>query len=206
MRHAQGDQHRIEGGGSRAIGGAGGGSQPLTEACLSLCNNQASLQRMHLLDMGCGSLSTVQIHRREMKTASHSNTAAPTRTEYRPEIDGLRAVAVLPVVLYHAGFNLFSGGYIGVDIFFVISGYLITTIVDSEIQRGSFSIVRFYERRVRRILPALFVVSLACIPFAWLWMLPTELKDSPRASLLSTYSRQICFFYGKAAISRRLPN
>jgi len=97
--------------------------------------------------------------------------------KYRAEIDGLRAVAVLPVIMAHAGFELFSGGFVGVDIFFVISGYLITTIIYGEVQAGSFSIIRFYERRVRRIMPALFVVSLACLPFAWAWMLPVEFKD-----------------------------
>jgi peptidoglycan/LPS O-acetylase OafA/YrhL len=94
--------------------------------------------------------------------------------QYRREIDGLRAVAVVPVILFHAGFEVFSGGFVGVDVFFVISGYLITTIIHEEIREGDFSLVRFYERRIRRILPALIVVSLACIPFAWLWMLPGE--------------------------------
>lgn len=73
---------------------------------------------------------------------------------YRSEIDGLRALAVLPVIFFHAGFELFSGGFVGVDIFFVISGYLITTIIISELQQNQFSLVRFYERRARRILPA----------------------------------------------------
>ncbi len=89
---------------------------------------------------------------------------------YRPEIDGLRALAVLPVVLYHAGLAGFQGGYIGVDIFFVISGYLITTIILSDMNKGKFSIVTFYERRARRILPALFFVMLCCLPFAWMWL------------------------------------
>lgn len=95
---------------------------------------------------------------------------------YRHEIDGLRAVAVIPVILFHAGFTVFSGGYVGVDVFFVISGYLITSIVISELEDGNFSIARFYERRARRILPALFFVILCCLPFAWMWMLPAELK------------------------------
>ncbi|MCC5812078.1 MAG: acyltransferase, partial [Ectothiorhodospiraceae bacterium] len=73
---------------------------------------------------------------------------------YRPEIDGLRAIAVLAVILFHAGFSLFSGGYVGVDVFFVISGYLITTIIITDLERGRFSLRRFYERRARRILPA----------------------------------------------------
>jgi peptidoglycan/LPS O-acetylase OafA/YrhL len=96
---------------------------------------------------------------------------------YRREIDGLRTVAVVPVILFHAGLTLFSGGYVGVDVFFVISGYLITSTLISELEAGNFSIARFYERRARRILPALFFVMLCCIPFAWVWMPPDELKD-----------------------------
>ncbi|WP_195822467.1 acyltransferase family protein [Roseobacter sp. MH60115] len=97
--------------------------------------------------------------------------------KYRPEIDGLRMVAVLPVILFHAGFTFFSGGFVGVDVFFVISGYLITTILITELEAGRFSILRFYERRARRILPALFTVMLCCLPFAWLWMFPAAQKD-----------------------------
>ena len=76
------------------------------------------------------------------------------KINYRSEIDGLRALAVLPVIFFHAGFELFSGGYVGVDIFFVISGYLITTIILKELHNNTFSIKNFYERRARRILPA----------------------------------------------------
>jgi peptidoglycan/LPS O-acetylase OafA/YrhL len=97
--------------------------------------------------------------------------------KYRPEIDGLRAVAVLPVMVFHAGQPVLTGGYVGVDVFFVISGYLITTILLDDIEGGRFSIARFYERRVRRILPALFVVIAACVPFAWAWMLPDAFES-----------------------------
>ena len=97
--------------------------------------------------------------------------------KYRAEIDGLRALAVIPVILYHAGFKLFGGGYVGVDIFFVISGYLITTIILAELELGTFSLVRFYERRARRILPALFLVIFTCLPFAWFWLLPDAMKQ-----------------------------
>ena len=97
--------------------------------------------------------------------------------KYRPEIDGLRTVAVLPVILFHAGFSVFSGGFVGVDVFFVISGYLITTILLQDMDAGTYSLLRFYERRARRILPALFVVMLVCIPFAWTFMLQTQLRD-----------------------------
>lgn len=97
--------------------------------------------------------------------------------DYRREIDGLRALAVLPVILFHAGFETFSGGFVGVDVFFVISGYLITTIILAELEQGKFSIVNFYERRARRILPALFLVMLVCIPFALMWFFTNQLND-----------------------------
>ena len=105
--------------------------------------------------------------------------------KYRAEIDGLRALAVLPVILFHAGFEWFSGGFVGVDIFFVISGYLITTIIISEMAEGKFSIVNFYERRARRILPALFFMLLLCLPPAYIYMLPDALENFGQ-SLIST--------------------
>ena len=97
--------------------------------------------------------------------------------QYRPEIDGLRAIAVLAVLIYHAEFSvsgttLLTGGYLGVDIFFVISGFLITTIIFSEVTAGKFSFLHFYERRARRILPALFAVIIVCTVVAWMLILP----------------------------------
>ncbi|WP_331371381.1 acyltransferase family protein [Sinorhizobium chiapasense] len=96
--------------------------------------------------------------------------------QYRPEVDGLRAVAVVPVLLFHAGFDIVSGGFAGVDVFFVISGFLITSIIDREIRDGQFSLVSFYERRARRLAPALLFVCAVCTAFALLWMLPHELN------------------------------
>jgi peptidoglycan/LPS O-acetylase OafA/YrhL len=96
---------------------------------------------------------------------------------YRKEVDGLRAIAVLPVIFFHAGFEAFGGGFVGVDVFFVISGYLITNIILDELEQGKFSLVNFYERRARRILPALFLVLLACIPFSWILLSPADLKN-----------------------------
>jgi peptidoglycan/LPS O-acetylase OafA/YrhL len=96
---------------------------------------------------------------------------------YRPEIDGLRALAVLPVIFFHAGFELLEGGFVGVDVFFVISGYLITAILYREIQGGTFTLARFYERRIRRLYPALTLVTFACLPFAWLWLLPSDFRQ-----------------------------
>lgn len=89
---------------------------------------------------------------------------------YRPEIDGLRAIAVLIVIIFHANIGLLEGGFIGVDVFFVISGYLITSIILNDLDKDRFSILDFYERRARRILPALFVVMALCVPPAWWWM------------------------------------
>lgn len=96
---------------------------------------------------------------------------------YRAELDGLRALAVVSVILYHADYALFSGGYIGVDIFFVISGYLITCIILEDLQRNEFSLRAFYQRRARRILPALFLVTLLTFPAFWLWLPPDEMND-----------------------------
>lgn len=100
---------------------------------------------------------------------------------YRPEIDGLRAIAVLSVIFYHAGFSFVSGGFVGVDIFFVISGFLITTIIKNNLDANQFSFADFYERRARRILPALFVVLFISILFAWFCLIPDEFLLFSRA-------------------------
>jgi peptidoglycan/LPS O-acetylase OafA/YrhL len=117
---------------------------------------------------------------------------------YRSEIDGLRALALLPVILFHAGVQAFRGGFVGVDVFFVISGYLITSIILTEQQKGTFSLMSFYERRARRILPPLFVVVFACILFAWLWMLPAEMEDLAKSVMaVSTFTSNL-FFWKKS--------
>lgn len=100
---------------------------------------------------------------------------------YRPEIDGLRAVAVLSVIFFHAGIPGFSGGYVGVDVFFVISGYLISSIVVGELRSGTFSFAKFYERRARRILPALFMMLLASAAVAPFVLLPNDMLDYSRS-------------------------
>ncbi len=115
--------------------------------------------------------------------------------EYRREIDGLRAVAILPVVLFHAGIKAFEGGFVGVDVFFVISGYLITSIILTDMNKGSFSIIGFYERRARRILPALFFVMLCCLPLAWLCLFPKHLEDFCKSLISVTlFSSNILFW------------
>jgi len=114
---------------------------------------------------------------------------------YRAEIDGLRAVAIISVILFHAGFEFFSGGFVGVDIFFVISGYLITTIILAELDAGKFSIVNFYERRARRILPALYLVLAVCMPFAWLLLLPSDMTSFSKSLLtISAFISNIFFW------------
>lgn len=116
---------------------------------------------------------------------------------YRREIDGLRALALLPVMLFHAGFETFSGGYVGVDVFFVISGYLITSIVLRSLDEGRFSVVEFYERRMRRILPALFLVLFVTFPFAWAWLLPSDMdRYSAALASVSLFASNILFWRG----------
>lgn len=100
----------------------------------------------------------------------------PHLLSYRPDIDGLRAVAVLAVVVYHAFPSLMKGGFIGVDIFFVISGYLISSILLAQIKSGDFSILQFYQRRIARIFPALVLVLISCLAFGWIALLPDEYK------------------------------
>lgn len=97
--------------------------------------------------------------------------------KYRPDIDGLRAVAVLAVVVFHAFPNLLKGGFVGVDVFFVISGYLITINILENLERGTFSFYSFYFRRIRRIFPALVIVLFACITFGYFFLLPEEFKN-----------------------------
>jgi len=118
--------------------------------------------------------------------------------KYRPEIDGLRAIAVIPVILFHAGFSGFRGGFVGVDVFFVISGYLISSIIVGDCENDRFSIATFYERRARRILPALFVVIAACLPFACTWMLPVQTWEFSR-SMLATLAFVPNFYFWSTA-------
>lgn len=114
---------------------------------------------------------------------------------YRAEVDGLRALAVMPVILFHAGFEYFNGGFIGVDVFFVISGYLITSIILNDLNNDNFSILRFYERRARRILPPLFLMMIVCIPFCWYLMLPKEFSEfGVSLAATSIFSSNIFFW------------
>jgi len=117
-----------------------------------------------------------------MKIDSHlpgpgiAGASALPHPAYRPDIDGLRAVAVLAVVVFHAFPAFFRGGFIGVDIFFVISGFLISSILLQALAQGSFSFRQFYARRIKRIFPALLLVLAACLAFGWFAMFPDELS------------------------------
>jgi peptidoglycan/LPS O-acetylase OafA/YrhL len=114
---------------------------------------------------------------------------------YRADIDGLRAVAILSVLLFHAFPAMFPGGFVGVDVFFVISGYLISKIIIEASERGRFSYLEFYDRRVRRILPAFLVVSAAVLVAAFFTIFPIELRDLAASFLASLFFVGNVFFY-----------
>src|SRR4051812_23829443 len=100
-----------------------------------------------------------------------------THPKYRSDIDGLRAIAVLAVVGFHAFPNLVKGGLVGVDIFFVISGFLISTIIFDNLERNTFSFIEFYSRRIKRVFPALLLVLIASFAFGWFTLFADEYKQ-----------------------------
>jgi peptidoglycan/LPS O-acetylase OafA/YrhL len=115
--------------------------------------------------------------------------------KYRPEIDGLRALAVIPVIFFHAGFSFFNGGFVGVDVFFVISGYLITTIIIRELNNNTFSIKKFYERRARRILPALIFVILISSIISFIFLTRSELASYFKSVIATLLFFSNLYFY-----------
>lgn len=121
-----------------------------------------------------------------------------TAESYRPDIDGLRAIAVLSVVLYHFNVAGVRGGFVGVDVFFVISGYLITGIIQSELAKGEFTLARFYERRARRIFPALFVMLLATMGAGLLLLLPSDLERLGQATVATILFVSNVLFYERS--------
>lgn len=114
---------------------------------------------------------------------------------YRPEIDGLRAIAVVPVILFHANPALVPGGYLGVDIFFVISGFLITGLLIEDLQGGTYSLAKFYERRIRRILPALLVMVACSMMLAWGLMLPRAFGTAAKSAAATAAFLSNVFFW-----------
>jgi peptidoglycan/LPS O-acetylase OafA/YrhL len=115
-------------------------------------------------------------------------SAAPPRTRYRPDIDGMRAIAVLFVVASHLHVAHLAGGYVGVDVFFVISGYLISSNILPQVRAGSFSLAGFYLRRIRRIFPALIVMLALTLPLAWRLLFPTEMVEYARSLLAAVFA------------------
>ncbi len=124
---------------------------------------------------------------------TQSRTAGGSRFSYRPEIDGLRALAVIAVVLYHAKIS-FPGGYVGVDVFFVISGYLITSLILKDLENGEFSLIGFWERRVRRIFPALFAMVCATLALGWL-MMPYDFESVGMAAVFQPVAAVNIYFW-----------
>lgn len=125
------------------------------------------------------------------------NRADNGHLQYLPFVDGLRAVAVLAVIFYHAGLGI-GGGYVGVDVFFVISGYLITGLILKELDAGKFHITEFWERRVRRILPALAVVVAASLAAGWCLFFPQDFKELGRSVLaLAAFVSNVYFYFGE---------
>jgi peptidoglycan/LPS O-acetylase OafA/YrhL len=120
--------------------------------------------------------------------------SSPAQDPHRPDIDGLRAIAVLPVILYHAGFSC-PGGFVGVDVFFVISGYLITRIVERDLQQRRFSLMNFYQRRIRRIFPALFAMLAVSTGVAVVLLLPSELVSFGKSLIAAAAFSSNVFFY-----------
>ena len=115
--------------------------------------------------------------------------------QYRAEIDGLRALAVIPVIFFHAGINFFSGGFVGVDVFFVISGYLITTIIIRELNNNTFSIKSFYERRARRIFPALIFIILISSIISFIFLTRSELVSYFKSVIATLLFFSNLYFY-----------
>ena len=115
--------------------------------------------------------------------------------KYRPDIDGLRALAVLAVVFYHFNINRASGGFVGVDIFFVISGYLITQVIYSDVKSGTYTVSRFYERRIRRILPAYLFVAVCSAIFVAIFDLPAEVESFKNSLITATLFVSNIYFY-----------
>lgn len=138
---------------------------------------------------------TPSIRPRDCAASPRANSGPAQSLHYRADIDGLRAIAVLSVLAYHLRMGLFPGGFVGVDIFFVISGYLISAIILKDISAGKFSIAGFYERRVRRIFPALIATLLGASLLAYLFFLPAELISFAKTLLAALFSASNFYFW-----------
>src|SRR5690242_20524123 len=133
-----------------------------------------------------------------MPQAGVSTRNHAARQKHRADIDGLRAVAIVPVVLFHAGVAAFRGGFVGVDVFFVISGYLISSLILNDLDKNQFSFIEFWMRRARRILPALFVVVTVTLIASWFILFPTAYKDLGRSAAAQAVFVSNVFFWLKS--------
>src|SRR5258708_6102927 len=125
------------------------------------------------------------------------STSMDKSTGHRPDIDGLRAIAILPVVLYHARIPGFSGGFVGVDIFFVISGYLITYLIIRDLDGGRFTFSNFWLRRARRILPAATIVMLPGLAIGWFYLLPNDYRRAGQSAFAESLFASNIYFWSK---------
>ncbi len=125
------------------------------------------------------------------------------RLDYRPDLDGLRALAVVPVILFHLGFSYTPGGFVGVDVFFVLSGYLITRQIALDLAEGRFSLLDFYDRRVRRLFPALFAMLLVSMAVAMLVLLPDDLHEFGRSLIAASFSVGNVHFWAESGYFAR---
>src|SRR5262249_3884236 len=116
---------------------------------------------------------------------------------HRLDIDGLRAVAILPVLLYHARIAGFRGGFVGVDVFFVVSGYLITGLIVQDLDAGRFTFTQFWLRRARRILPTLTVMMAATLAVSWLVLLPYDYRQAGQSAVAQSFFASNVYFWGK---------
>ena len=114
--------------------------------------------------------------------------------QYRTDIDGLRALAVMPVIMFHLQLPVFHGGFVGVDIFFVISGYLIGSLIVSELRDGTFSVAAFYKRRMARLLPAFAAMSLVILALGWRYDVPQDFRDSSAGLISAAFSVSNIYF------------
>jgi peptidoglycan/LPS O-acetylase OafA/YrhL len=147
-----------------------------------------------VLANACGDL---RVNRQSVvaRTANSPAKSFAADAHYRPDVDGLRAVAVIPVILFHAGFGFISGGFVGVDVFFVISGFLITGILAREIAEGRYSILEFYRRRARRIFPALSAMALATLAVGYVILTPSEYVEIAKSAVsVSIFSSNFYFW------------
>jgi len=163
------------------------------------------------LGSGCTCPKFIEgIKRGEIMSANGDTPPPHDAMPYRADIDGLRGIAVLCVVLFHAGLPGLPGGFVGVDVFFVISGFLISRIINSDVQSGNFSPVRFYRRRIKRLLPAFTLVTLSSAAAAYVLSLPVDLRNFGQSlAMAGLFATNILFwresgYFNQLAVTKPL--